>query len=46
MLFAAGDVSDYVYRQFATSVGAGTRAAMTVERSLAALGTGAETSLV
>ncbi|KQR25690.1 NAD(P)/FAD-dependent oxidoreductase [Deinococcus sp. Leaf326] len=46
MLFAAGDVSDYVYRQLATSVGAGTRAAMTVERSLAALGTGAETSLV
>ena len=38
MLFAAGDVSDYVYRQLATSVGAGTRAAMTVERSLAALG--------
>ncbi|RJF72996.1 thioredoxin-disulfide reductase [Deinococcus cavernae] len=37
MLFAAGDVSDYVYRQLATSVGAGTRAAMTVERSLAAL---------
>lgn len=37
MLFAAGDVSDYVYRQLATSVGAGTRAAMTVERQLAAL---------
>ena len=36
-LFAAGDVSDYVYRQLATSVGAGTRAAMSVERMLAAL---------
>lgn len=36
MLFAAGDVSDYVYRQLATSVGAGTRAAMTAERALAA----------
>lgn len=36
MLFAAGDVSDYIYRQLATSVGAGTRAAMTVERALAA----------
>ncbi len=36
MLFAAGDVSDYVYRQLATSVGAGTRAAMTAERELAA----------
>ncbi|WP_293914005.1 thioredoxin-disulfide reductase [Deinococcus sp.] len=36
-LFAAGDISDYVYRQLATSVGAGTRAAMSVERMLAAL---------
>ena len=37
MLFAAGDVSDYIYRQLATSVGAGTRAAMMAERQLAAL---------
>ena len=44
MLFAAGDVSDYVYRQLATSVGAGTRAAMTVERSLAALEVAEETT--
>lgn len=44
MLFAAGDVSDYVYRQLATSVGAGTRAAMTVERSLAALEIAEETT--
>jgi thioredoxin reductase (NADPH) len=36
-LFAAGDVSDFIYRQLSTSVGAGTRAAMTVERMLAAL---------
>jgi thioredoxin reductase (NADPH) len=36
-LFAAGDVSDYVYRQLATSVGAGTRAAMSAERMLAAM---------
>ena len=36
-LFAAGDVSDYIYRQLATSVGAGTRAAMSAERMLAAL---------
>ncbi|MFC4456064.1 thioredoxin-disulfide reductase [Deinococcus sonorensis] len=36
-LFAAGDVSDHVYRQLATSVGAGTRAAMSAERMLAAL---------
>lgn len=35
MLFAAGDVSDWVYRQLATSVGTGTRAAMTAERLLA-----------
>ena len=42
MLFAAGDVSDYVYRQLATSVGAGTRAAMSVERQLAALEVEAE----
>lgn len=37
MLFAAGDVSDWMYRQLATSVGTGTRAAMTAERSLAEL---------
>ncbi|ADY26029.1 thioredoxin reductase [Deinococcus proteolyticus MRP] len=37
MLFAAGDVSDWVYRQLATSVGTGTRAAMTAERALAEL---------
>lgn len=37
LLFAAGDVSDYIYRQLGTSVGAGTRAAMTAERALAAL---------
>jgi len=36
-VFAAGDVSDSVYRQLATSVGAGTRAAMSAERMLAAL---------
>ncbi|MDO4263922.1 MAG: thioredoxin-disulfide reductase [Deinococcus sp.] len=40
MLFAAGDVSDWVYRQLATSVGTGTRAAMTAERSLAELEAG------
>ena len=34
-IFAAGDVSDEVYRQLSTSVGAGTRAAMTAERWLA-----------
>ncbi|WP_045234570.1 thioredoxin-disulfide reductase [Deinococcus pimensis] len=34
-VFAAGDVSDSVYRQLATSVGAGTRAAMSAERWLA-----------
>ncbi|MDQ3458855.1 MAG: thioredoxin-disulfide reductase [Deinococcota bacterium] len=34
-IFAAGDVADDVYRQLGTSVGAGTRAAMTVERFLA-----------
>ena len=33
--FAAGDVADEVYRQLATSVGAGTRAAMAAERYLA-----------
>lgn len=37
MLFAAGDVSDWIYRQLATSVGTGTRAAMTAERALAEL---------
>lgn len=36
-VLAAGDVSDYVYRQLATSVGAGTRAAMTAEKLLAHL---------
>ena len=35
-IFAAGDVSDDVYRQLSTSVGAGTRAAMAAERWLAA----------
>ena len=34
-IFAAGDVSDEVYRQLSTSVGAGTRAAMATERYLA-----------
>ena len=34
-VFAAGDVSDYIYRQLATSVGAGTRAAMSAEKHLA-----------
>lgn len=34
-LFAAGDVADEIYRQLGTSVGAGTRAAMTAERWLA-----------
>lgn len=34
-IFAAGDVADSVYRQLGTSVGAGTRAAMMVERYLA-----------
>lgn len=34
-IFAAGDVADEVYRQLGTSVGAGTRAAMTAERFLA-----------
>ncbi len=33
-IFAAGDVSDEVYRQLGTSVGAGTRAAMAAERWL------------
>lgn len=37
LLLAAGDVSDHIYRQLATSVGAGTRAAMMVERELAEL---------
>ncbi|GBF04090.1 thioredoxin reductase [Deinococcus aerius] len=44
LLFAAGDVSDYVYRQLATSVGAGTRAAMSAERALAALELETETA--
>lgn len=44
LLFAAGDVSDYVYRQLATSVGAGTRAAMSAERALAALELESETA--
>ncbi|MEX2536159.1 MAG: thioredoxin-disulfide reductase [Trueperaceae bacterium] len=34
-IFAAGDIADEVYRQLSTSVGAGTRAAMAVERWLA-----------
>ncbi len=34
-IFAAGDVSDEIYRQLGTSVGAGTRAAMEAERWLA-----------
>ena len=34
-VFAAGDVADEVYRQLATSVGAGVRAAMAAERYLA-----------
>jgi thioredoxin reductase (NADPH) len=34
-VFAAGDIADEVYRQLSTSVGAGTRAAMAVERWLA-----------
>ncbi len=33
-VFAAGDVADPVYKQLATSVGAGTRAAMTAEKWL------------
>ena len=33
-IFAAGDVSDEIYRQLGTSVGAGTRAAMAAERWL------------
>ncbi len=37
-IFAAGDVSDEVYRQLSTSVGAGTRAAMAAERWLAVQG--------
>lgn len=35
-VYAAGDVADEIYRQLSTSVGAGTRAAMTAERWLAA----------
>ena len=37
-LFAAGDVADETYRQLGTSIGAGTRAAMTAERWLAETG--------
>ena len=33
-IFAAGDISDDIYRQLSTSVGAGTRAAMAAERWL------------
>jgi len=36
-VFAAGDVSDWTYRQIATSVGTGARAAMEVERYIAKL---------
>ncbi len=36
-IFAAGDVSDSIYRQLATSVGTGTRAAMVAEKWLAEL---------
>ncbi len=34
-IFAAGDVADPIYKQLTTSVGAGTRAAMTAEKWLA-----------
>lgn len=37
-VFAAGDVSDEIYRQLATSVGAGTKAAMKAEHWLAEKG--------
>ncbi|NJK44224.1 MAG: FAD-dependent oxidoreductase, partial [Pleurocapsa sp. SU_196_0] len=36
-IFAAGDVSDEIYRQLSTSVGAGTKAAMRAEKYLAEL---------
>jgi thioredoxin reductase (NADPH) len=36
-IFAAGDVSDEIYRQLTTSVGAGTKAAMRAEKYLAEL---------
>jgi thioredoxin reductase (NADPH) len=36
-IFAAGDVSDEIYRQLSTSVGAGTKAAMRAEKYLADL---------
>ncbi|HEX2863570.1 MAG TPA: FAD-dependent oxidoreductase, partial [Deinococcales bacterium] len=41
-IFVAGDVSDEVYRQLSTSVGAGTRAAMQAERWLAEKGEAGE----
>ncbi len=45
-IFAAGDVSDEVYRQLSTSVGAGTRAAMAAERWLAEQESHTETQAV
>ncbi len=45
-VYAAGDVSDEVYRQLSTSVGAGTRAAMAAERWLAERNTATASSPV
>jgi thioredoxin reductase (NADPH) len=36
-VYAAGDVQDWMYRQIATSVGDGCRAAMEVEKYIAEL---------